>query len=162
MASSSSSTSTNESRQYRKNMGSVISFIRKKRKEVRSKTAFEPPEDFVDFEKINNSDYALSPEKLNFFYPVAKTNMNWGYTSDSMTVASKADVTFLKARFPLKRPGPDYFEDREKEALFDKRFALRFPPIYYISKLIKRERYFNEINLFRTGIQNSSNDLWRR
>ena len=134
MSSSSSSTSTNESQRYRKNMKSIISFIRKKRKEVRSKTTFQPPKDFVDLDKISNSDYALDPEKLNFFYPVAKTNMNWSYTSDSMTVASKADVTFLKARFPLKRPEPDYFEDREKEALFDKRFALRFPPIYYISK----------------------------
>ena len=132
---SASSTSTNESRQYRKSMQSVVSFIRKKRKEIRKKTTFNPPDDFVDLEKINNNDYALDPEKLNFFYPVAKTNMNWGYTSDSMTVASKADVAFLTARFPLKRPDANYFEDREKEALFDKRFALRYPPIYYISKL---------------------------
>ena len=67
-ASSSSSTSTNENLQYRKNMQSVVSFIRKKRKEIRKKTTFNPPDDFVNIDKINNSDYALDPEKLNFFY----------------------------------------------------------------------------------------------
>lgn len=115
-------------------MSSIIKFIRKKRKEVRERTQFNPPENFVDIAQINKSDYALNPEQLAFLYPASRQNVNWGYTSDSMTVAAKADMAFLKKRFPRIIPQLDYFEEREREALFDKRFALRFPPIYYISK----------------------------
>ena len=128
-----SSTSTNESPSYRKNMSSILRFIRKKRNEFRKKRTANPPERFVDIAEINKDEYALSPEKLAFLYPASKQNINWGYTSDSMTSAAKADVAFLKKRFPKLLPNVDYFEERERQALFDHRFALRFPPIYYIS-----------------------------
>ena len=128
-----SSTSTNESPSYRKNMTSILRFIRKKRNEFRKKRTANPPKRFVDITEINKDEYALSPEKLAFLYPASKQNINWGYTSDSMTSAAKADVAFLKKRFPKLLPNVDYFEERERQALFDPRFALRFPPIYYIS-----------------------------
>jgi len=115
-------------------MSSIVSYIRKKRVALRKKTTFNPPENFIDIANINKGDYALSPEKLEFFYPASKDHVNWGYTSDSMTIAAKADIKFLKERFPIKRPDAGYFEEREKEALFDKRFALRFPPLVYISE----------------------------
>ena len=119
-------------------MASIIRFIRKKRREINKKKNYEAPEKFVDVAEINKDDYALSPEKLAFLYPASKQNINWGYTSDSMTSAAKADLAFLRRRFPKILPSVDYFEEREREALFDRRFALRFPPIYYISKCKKK------------------------
>ena len=156
----SSATATNETQRYRKSMASIVSFIRKKRIQLRQKTTFNPPENFVDIENINKGDYELSPEKLEFFYPSSKNQVNWGYTSDSMTIAAKADIKFLKERFPLKRPDASYFEEREKEALFDKRFALRFPPLFYISKFS-----FSKIILrvfFRAKLRLCANDIRRR
>ena len=115
-------------------MASILKFIRKKRKEVRAKKTIPPPENFVDISQINKDEFTLTPEQIEFFYPAAKQNINWNYQSDSMTSAAKADLAYLKRRFPKILPDVEYFEEREREALFDRRFALRFPAIYYISK----------------------------
>jgi hypothetical protein len=103
---------------------------------VREKKKTPPPENFVDISQINKAEYALTPEQIEFFYPASKQNINWSYQSDSMTSAAKADLAYLKRRFPKILPDVEYFEEREREALFDRRFALRFPAIYYISKLM--------------------------
>jgi len=132
-----SNVDNSEIQQYRNNMTSIVDYIRKRRAFIRSKTLFNPPQDFIDLENINKGDFALSPEKLEFFYPASKNHVNWGYHKDHMASVAKADKKFLQENFPVKTPDLDtYFEEREKIALFDKNFPLRFPPLYYLSKSI--------------------------
>ena len=101
----------------------------------RQETRFNTNEDFVNLENINKGDFSLSKDKIEFFYPVSKNHVNWGYEKDHIAIAAKADRAFLKKSFPVKRPELEtYFEEREKIALFDNRFALRFPALYYLSK----------------------------
>lgn len=121
--------------QYRKGMSGIINFIRKRRKIVQERTENFPAEKFIDIENINRGDFALSKDKLEFFYPSSKNTINWGYEKDHMAIAAKSDKKYLKEHFPVKRPDLDtYFEEREKIALFDKSFPLRFPALFYLSK----------------------------
>jgi len=129
-------------------MSSIIDYIRKRRLIVkqRQETRFNTNENFVNLENINKGDFSLSKDKIEFFYPVSKNHVNWGYEKDHMTIAAKADRAFLKKSFPVKRPELEtYFEEREKIALFDNRFALRFPALYYLSKLFS---FFPKKNYF--------------
>lgn len=129
-----------EIKEYRNSMSSIIDYIRKRRAIIRKRTKSLNTKNstgFVELENINNGDFALPPDKLEFFYPASKNNVNWGYGKDHMATAASDDKKFLEEMFPVKLPDLDtYFEEREKIALFDKHFPLRFPALYYISKFL--------------------------
>jgi hypothetical protein len=121
----------------RKSMSGIINFIRKRRDQVKKATIYNTREAFIDMDNINRGDFALSKEKLEFFYPSSKNQVNWGYEKDHMAIAAKADKKYLRENFPVKRPDFEtYFEEREKIALQDSSFPLRFPAIFYLSKHI--------------------------
>ena len=140
-----------ETREYRKSMSSIVAYIRKRRQILRKKTQFNPDEKFIDIENVNNGDFSLPSDKLEFFYPASKNHINWGYEKDHMATAAAADKKYLKETFPVKLPDVEtYFEEREKIALFDKFFPLRFPALYYISIITKQKTHTHK--KFRTKI----------
>ena len=137
-----------ETREYRKSMSSIVAYIRKRRQVLRKKTQFNPDEKFIDIENVNNGDFSLPSDKLEFFYPASKNHINWGYEKDHMATAAAADKKYLKETFPVKLPDVEtYFEEREKIALFDKFFPLRFPALYYISIITKKRHTHTHKNL---------------
>lgn len=148
-----------EMREYRDNMSSIIDFIRKRRRILHKRVQFKNDDNFVNVADINKGEFALPPDKLEFFYPSSKNHINWGYEKDHMATAAYEDKQYLEKNFPVKPPDVDtYFEEREKLALIDKDFPLRFPALYYISeleKLIKNdfflEQKFSAVQMFYGG-----------
>jgi len=118
----------------RQSISGIVNFIRKRRAQIGEKVGFNPNEDFADMDNINRGEFALTPTQLEFFYPSSKNQTNWGYENDHMSIAAESDKKFLRQNFPVVKPDFDtYFEEREKIALRDNNFPLRFPALFYLS-----------------------------
>ena len=128
--------SENRAKRKRQSISGIVNFIRKRRAQIGENVEFNPNEDFVDMDNINRGDFALTPAQLEFFYPSSKNQTNWGYENDHMSIAAESDKKFLRQHFPVVKPDFDtYFEEREKIALRDNNFPLRFPALFYLSML---------------------------
>lgn len=120
---------------FQSGIKNIQDYLKSKRKQQRAKVRFNRPENFSNSAQKQDPRYSLTPEEIEWFYPVSKKVSDWTYSGETTASAVEADKIFLESILPLKYPEDSYFENEELPYLLSIDTPLRYPPIYFIRKL---------------------------
>lgn len=119
---------------FQSGITNIRDYLKSRRKQQRVKARFNRPEKFFDIYQKPDSKFTLTPEELEWFYPVSKDKPDWEYSDDTTESAVEADKAFLDSILPTKYPEDSYFEEQELPYLLSMNTPLRYPPIHFIRK----------------------------
>ena len=123
---------TENDQRLRTGLINMKTYLKNKRAQFRLKAKIDPPQNFARLVDKKDPRFHLTPEELEFYYPVSKDITDWTYEGDYIGSGNDADIKYLDQLLPTVYPDRSYFEDEELPFMLSLGTPLRYPPIYFI------------------------------